>query len=147
MPHMTDKLSRLGAIADFEISVSRPRRDALVRAGKPLPTGHVIRGLIDTGASRTCVDSCVLADLDLKPTGVVSIRTPSTGKSAHQAKEFDVSITLLHPKASSNILTLPVIESDLDDGAYGYQVLVGRDILGMCLFIYDGPSASFTLSF
>jgi hypothetical protein len=71
--------------------------------------------------------------------------TPSTGDVPHQANLFDVSFTLLHPGLSRVWKNVSVAESELVN--QGFQALIGRDVLGQCLLIYDGQSGIFTLAF
>jgi hypothetical protein len=103
-------------------------------------------GLIDTGACGTCIDPAVLAPLELQPTGVVSIHTPSTGGSAVQVLQYDVDIFLVANPGQNSVRsfsTVPIIEAPLV--GQGIQALIGRDILKDCLLIYDGQASSFTL--
>jgi hypothetical protein len=41
----------------------------------------------------------------------------------------------------------PVVEIDLNSQGRGFLALVGRDILSVCLFVYDGGGKQFILSF
>ena len=43
------------------------------------------------------------------------------------------------------ISDLLVVEVPL--AVLGYQALVGRDVLGRCRFLYDGPSGRFKLTY
>jgi hypothetical protein len=102
-----------------------------------VPNPVRVRGLIDTGASSTCIDSgslqsariaspaasgasstCIdsgsLAPLGLTPTGTISMMTPWTGATPHVCNQYDI---------------------------------IGRDILAQCLFVYDGQAGNFSLAF
>jgi hypothetical protein len=61
------------------LGVSKPRRDALVAAGQTVPPTQRITALLDTGASCTTVDPSVITALNLQPTGIASVITPTTG--------------------------------------------------------------------
>ena len=111
MPHLSQQISASGPVLDLLVAVSRPRAQALHRLGQPLPPPVQIRGLIDTGASCTCVDPSALHSLNLTPTGTASIITPSTGASAHVVNQFDVSIVLVHPQMQFVLDSVAVIES------------------------------------
>lgn len=104
-----------------------------------------MRGLIDTGASLTAIDPSVLQALNLTPTGTTGVVTPTTGTTPQQLNQYDVQIIILHPALTYSFHVLPVIESVL--GFQGFDVLIGRDVLAECLFVYDGRSGIFTLAF
>ena len=106
----------------------------------------MIRALVDTGASCTCVDPSVLANLNLTPTGSVSVNTPSTGATPHLANQYDIALIIPPNKGVPLIFqTIPVVASDLS--AQGLQALIGRDILKGCLFTYNGDADVFTLAY
>ena len=145
MPHVTLQISPGGPIVDLLVGVSIPRAEALQRADQAVPNAVRIRGLVDTGASGTCVDPSCIRALDLSPTGQTAIHTPSTGETAHICSQYDISLVLLHPRLKFTIQALPVIEASLS--LQGIQALLGRDVLARCLFVYDGAAGIFTLAF
>ena len=131
------------------INVSMARRDALAAAKQPIPNSVQINALIDTGASGTCVDPSVLGQLAVVPTGRVMVNTPSTGAQPHIADQFDVSIMIPGESKSDQVFflpNLPVISAELLQ-QQGFHALIGRDILSMCLFEYNGPARQFTLAY
>jgi hypothetical protein len=108
------------------IGVSQARRAALAGANQPIPNNVQIRGLIDTGASNTCVDPSVLTTLGLTPTGSVTVNTPTTGTQPATADQYDVS--LLIPSASQTqpplvVGNLPVMCAELLV-AQGFHALI-----------------------
>lgn len=145
MPHVTQQVSPNGPILDFVVGVSLPRAEALQRASLPMPNAVRVRGLIDTGASGTCVDPSCLTALGLAPTGQVPIHTPSTAGTPHTCDQYDISLMLIHPRLQLTLHALPVIASNLT--AQGIQALIGRDVLARCLFVYDGAAGLFSLAF
>lgn len=145
MPCLTFNLSANGSLLDLAVSISKPRQVALQKAGKTIPSPAKMRGLIDTGASCTCIDPEIIKSLNLAPTGVTSIATPSTGKNAHICNQFDVSIKLVHPSHVYTISVLPIIETHLSH--LGFDALIGRDVLSRCLLVYNGPNNTYTLAF
>ena len=145
MPHLNIQIGPLGPVMDVVASVSQPRSQALVVAGQSVPTPIVIRALVDTGASCTCIDPNILVSLGLSPTGSVSVHTPSTGNQAVNQDQYDVSLTFLHSKLSFNIASIPVVASNLQ--IQGIDALLGRDILNDFLLVFDGQLGVFTIGF
>jgi hypothetical protein len=146
MPSVNLNILPLGAVIDVHIGVSGPRREALAQAHQPIPPPVACRLLIDTGASCTCVDEGVIQQLQLSPSGVVNIHTPST--SAHQThacQQYDISLILPHPAISRVFSAIPVIQSSF--AHQGMDGLLGRDLLASCLLVYNGELGIYTLSF
>ena len=148
MPHLTTDLSADGALIDFLVGVSAPHAKFFSAKGQAVPVPVKVRGIIDTGASITCIHTASIASLKLKVTGNVPIITPSTGTSNHLCDQCDVSIILVHPDSNVELATVPIITTDLSGLAQsGIQALIGRDVLAKCLFFYNGASKRFALAF
>lgn len=49
------------------------------------------------------------------------------------------------PRLNFMIPSIDLVESDF--GALGCQVLIGRDILARCRFLYDSPANTFSLTY
>lgn len=146
MPHLTLPITPAGPLLEFICSVSKPRAEALIKAGLPVPNPVTVRGLIDTGASITGIDPAVLKSLGAVSTGTVPLHTPSTKSAApHIANQFDVSIHFVHPMITRTWHAVPVVESEL--AHQGIQALIGRDILAFCLMTYDGQAGTFCIGF
>ena len=130
------------------VGVSAPRQAALKAAGHPIPPRVRVEALVDTGASCTCVDPSILAQLGLSPTGTVPILTPSTGGTSHAADQYDISLTITARDPSDSLVrdTIPVVAAELLS-AQGFAVLLGRDILQTCLLVYDGIAGTFSFSY
>lgn len=148
MPSLTVPILPDGALVTFLIAVSGPRQTTLIRAGEKVPEpvmGH--RGLVDTGASATVIDSKLVQNLGLMPTGSVLVHTPSTGLSPILMNEYDVALGIAMNKDRLQICewTMPIIEGDLS--AQGIDALIGRDVLARGLMIYHGSGGTATLAF
>ena len=149
MPYFTRQVAPNGSlILSAYIGVSQARRHALTLAGQAVPNAIAVQGLVDTGASCSCVDPSVLSQLSLSPTGSAPVSTPTTGSQPAMADQYDVSIwipgstgqlPLIHP-------TVPILCAELLD-AQGFHALIGRDILQGCLLNYDGKTGIFTLAY
>lgn len=145
MPHLVQQTAAGGPLIDVLVGVSSFRKEALEKAGQPVPPSIPMRALIDTGASCTCVDPSIITSLGITPSGSMPIHTPSTSGAPKICNQYDIQLVLVHPKLTYTIQALPVIESDL--AAQGIQALLGRDVLGHCLFVYDGANGNYTLAF
>jgi predicted aspartyl protease len=145
MPHLTLNLTQAGPLLDVLIGVSQAKEEALKKAGIPVPTLTPARALIDTGASGTVIDPDVIDKLLLTPTGKGSTLTASTGSVPHEADLYDISIHIPIQRTIKIFPSVPIMALEL--APLGVQVLIGRDILNQGLFIYDGPTQKYTLSF
>lgn len=146
LPFFTLQLSPQGPAY---IGVSQARRAALESAGLQIPNPALVQALIDTGASCTCVDPSILSSLSLTPTGKASVNTPSTGVTPHVADQYDVSLMVpgsLPTQLPLVVPTLPVVCTELH-AAQNFHVLIGRDVLGLCLLEYNGLSRIFTVAY
>jgi aspartyl protease len=145
MPHLTLPLSPEGCVVGLYVGVSAPRAEALAKASLPVPQAVQMRALIDTGATGTVIHAPLVKPLGLTPTGTVPVHTPSTAGKALPCLQYDVLLAIFHPKGSLVLGTMPVIAADLT--GTGTEGLIGRDVLGGCLFIYDGVASQFSLAF
>jgi hypothetical protein len=132
------------------VGLSRSAVRTLRQAHQPVPQPLEFSALIDTGAEITCVDSAVAAAIGLRHTAVAFAfaNIPATGGQA-PAPRYDVGLTVLHPSGAAQLhlveKQLLVLEVPL--AALGYEVLIGRDVLARCRFLYDGPAGRFRLAY
>lgn len=146
MPSVNSQITFGGPIIEISIGVSIPRRDLLSSLGMPVSPPGTCKLLIDTGASCTCIDPWVIESLNIVPSGFTTIHTPSTNSgSNHQCSQFDVCLSIPHPHIHRHFHNIPVIESNFVH--QGIDGLLGRDILEGCVFIYNGETGFYTLSF
>jgi len=146
MPHYSIVVGPVGPLLQVFIGVSQPREAALRQAGQVVPAPILVSLLVDTGASISGIDSTVIAQLGIQPTGTMLIRTPSTGANPHSCSTFDVS--LLIPGAVPPPKTFPAMP--IVDGQFlpqGHHGLLGRDALSDARLIYSGPNSFVMLSF
>jgi hypothetical protein len=140
-----------GALVDALIGLAAADVQALWTAGRAVPVPISVRALIDSGAEVTCVDPSVVAPLTaagLQPGRYILTNMPAAG-GLMAALEYTVSLELIHPSraARANLHLRSHAAMELALRHLGYQVLVGRDVLGRCLLVYDGPGKRFTLAY
>ena len=149
MPFFTLQLDPAGGgpILQAVVSVSAPRAAALQQANEAIPQFQVIRALVDTGASHTCIDPSVLSALGLTPSGSTDCFTPTTGATPVPKDTYDVGFNIIAQVGIPHlgIETLSVMESSLS--IQGIHALIGRDVLAHCHLTYDGRAKLFTLAF
>ena len=143
MPHYSLAITSAGPLISLHISVSAPRREALVKANKPIPPPVLTQLLVDTGASCTNIDSTLIGKLGLTPTGSVLMHTPSTGQKPVKALTYDVGLIL--DVGGHQVSSVSVIETDFSDQGFGG--LLGRDVLALARMTYSGPDNIVYLSF
>jgi Aspartyl protease len=146
VPHLTIGIDPLhGPIITLLVGVSTPRAKALADAGLPRPNPIGVNFLVDTGAACTVIDESLIAPLGLVPTGQAFVETPTTGKTPQPRFLYDVGMMILHSDHNRMFHNLPVIATDLSAQKIGG--LLGRDVLALCLLVYDGPARHFSLAF
>jgi predicted aspartyl protease len=104
-----------------------------------------VRALVDTGASKTNIVRWVFDRLGLSPVGQVLVHTASTGPTPLLADIYAVEISLGGEKTGLLATDLDVVAAE-DLSGSGVEALLGRDILGRGLFVYDGLEGRFTLA-
>jgi hypothetical protein len=151
MDTMSRAIRPEGPILDVFVGLAAHDVRALRHAGRPIPAPVSARALIDTGADVTCIDPGVLNHVIVAgtpPGRFVLTNIPAAG-GLTVAPEFAVSLTVTHPsgdpKANLVLRALPVLQQDLN--SVDFQVLIGRDVLTRCLFVYDGTGRQFTLCY
>ncbi len=89
----------------------------------------------DTGATGTCISKGIVAQLGLKPTGMINVQTPSgTGTM----NKYMVNLILNNEVAITNLVVM-----DSEIGNQGIDVLIGMDIISMGDFAvsnFDGKT-------
>ncbi len=149
MPHLTVPLARNLAILDLLVGVSTREAQAIRQTGQTIAAPVALRGLIDTGAAHTCLDSRFIQRLGLTAIGSVKLFTPSSGTTPVAFTRYNVSLTLVHaslPRGRCRLVkTLRVLEADLQP--MGDDALIGLDVLSHCRFVYDGKKGTVSLTF
>ena len=108
---------------------------------------HIFNGLLDTGASVTCISATVVSNVDLNPTGKVEM-LGSTGKRLVNEYFFGIGFMIAQAQQptgqiSSQWELIPIRGSFFEGSGSGFDVLIGRDILcqGVFTMSFDGHIA------
>lgn len=131
-------LQQRGSVIEVTVGVEQNMAKALAQQGKSVPQPKPGYALIDTGASVTCIDEQVAADLGLP---VVDVgKMSSASHEGHPCNLYPAQITI------PPILTF---QAPRAMGAkivgQGFVAIIGRDVLQGCVFIYNGGAGQITL--
>ena len=133
-------LLQRGPVVHVSITAEESVSKALAQQGQTPPPPKTGWGLIDTGASNTCVDDQLAQDLRLPVIDVVTVSSAS--HESTQQNVYPVQIAI--PGLRLNLQAPKAIGAAL--AAQGLAVLIGRDVLQRCIFIYNGPAGSITIA-
>jgi hypothetical protein len=147
MPFLSVPIGAGGALVDIFVALSTHRVDVLKAAGMGFPRPEMAKAMIDTGAGISSISPSIAQRLALISTGVTAIHSATTGGAPQNCNLYDVCLAFVQPSVKVLGVNIPVIELDLSASTPGVDVLLGRDLLRQCLFIYDGQSGTFVLAF
>ncbi len=140
-------LRRHGPFFEVAVQVPRATADVLAKQGQPLPTPQTGRGVVDTGASLTCVHEPVLQALGIHPIGQVTTGTAG-GPSIRNVYPAQLELQ----DAGIRIELTRVAGVDLTGQGVGpgtgqpLIALLGRNLLERMLLVYNGPGGYWTLA-
>lgn len=133
-----------GPILTVEISIPNALATLLTSQNQPIPSPSTGYALIDTGATRTCVDHQVITQLGVNPVGTITSGTaggtvnqslfPAHVRFPQESIDLDFNACVGVNLTGQTALSQPII------------ALIGRDILQHLLFIYNGPAGMFTVT-
>ena len=148
MPYFTRQIDAKGLLVNIVFNVSAARASALTLAKQPIPSIFNAQGILDTGASCTCIDPSVIAALGIPPTGKATMVTPSTGEGEVIVDQYDIGLAIYSTldKPPLRFASLPVVESNLL-ARQGFHALIGRDVLSQCILNYSGADGTYILAF
>lgn len=133
-------LQQRGPVIQVTVSLAQASAQALVQAGQTAPTPVSGLALIDTGASDTCIDNAAAQAMGLPVIDVVTMTSAThVNEPCHvhpiSIEVSGVSITIEAPRALGANLA-----------PQGLLLLIGRNVLQHCNFIYNGIAGNITLS-
>jgi hypothetical protein len=148
MPRLSGSLQPTGALVAVEVGLTRFDILNLRKAGRPIPAPVSLQTLLDTGAECSCVDRHALASLALPLRLIGLANMPAIGGLV-PTTEYNAKLTIIHPSGDPQLnLVIPAVSlAEVPLGSLGYEVLIGRDVLAQCRFLYDGPRSRFRLSY
>jgi predicted aspartyl protease len=127
-----------GPCLQVTVTIEEHAGKALLSKGKPSPVPKSGVGLIDTGASNTCIDEQAAQDLGLPVIDVAYIQSASHIKERCNVYPVQIMLPLVTFNSPRTI--------GVKLAAQGLLVLIGRDILQRCTLFYNGGIGEFTLS-
>jgi hypothetical protein len=103
--------------------------------------------LVDTGADHTTVHERALVGWNLTGGSFITVNT-NAGRSSR--RRFDFALSILDENGqrvmSLDPLTMTITDADAFDDT-PFLGLIGRDVLNLGRFLYDGPGFACTLTF
>jgi hypothetical protein len=143
-----EALAATGPIIQVQIQAPQVLAQALQKAAAPLPPRVQGFALVDTGASISSADTSVLTQLGISQNGVALV-----GTAGGQQQQFTYAARLSFPGTAIPGFDRPkMLGCDL----VGHMVfgipnariiaLIGRDILRLFAFVYNGSAGAWSLS-
>jgi hypothetical protein len=148
---MPDNLMAFGALLAVEIHVPTELAAALAQRGKPIPPAISGWALIDTGATVSCVHETALTDLGVPPVGIAQFLTAG---GPQERATYPVRLVFPETGWDWNVVT-PLAGVDLTGQQAHFAgappqpilMLLGRDLLRTCVLVWNGPAATWSLSY
>lgn len=123
-----------------QVGIAQVIAQQLLQQGKTVPQPAAGLGLIDTGASTTCIDDAVARSLGLPVTNVVQVASASHAATPQNVYPAQIEIIGLPLAiAAPNAIGAPL-------SAQGIIALIGRDVLQHCTLFYNGPAGSISFA-
>jgi hypothetical protein len=147
MPIITGTITDHGAVIAVRVGVSRNREIILRQQRARIPQPLTVSAQIDTGSFVTAFPQSVFDQLGIAPFTRIAVQTPSTKTGEpHYCDQFDVSVDLVSGMTVHRLPSVKAIAVDeFDEHELG--AIIGRDILQICMFQYDGRGRQFSLVF
>ena len=130
------------------IGLSASDVQKLRMARKPVPAPVSASALLDSGAEISCLDVSLVRAIGLPVAGVTLANVPALGPPSGTFYR-DIHLTVVHPLGNpqDNLVEPNLTTLEVNLGLLGYQMLIGRDMLARCRFLYNGPCGRFRLAY
>lgn len=139
IPHSV-ALQQRGPCVQVSVTLAQVLAQILIQQGKELPAPITGLGLIDTGASVTCIDEDVARRLGLPAIDVVTMSSASHAKTERNVYPIQIDVVGVPIKFQAH----HAIGAEL--ASQGIISLIGRDVLQFCTLFYNGLTGEMTLS-
>ena len=148
MPIIKGIITEEGGLVRVSIGWSSTAARNLRLARRAVPVRLEAKALIDTGAEVTCLDPRLIEELELPYEGPVLANVPAL-EGVSFASQYAGSLTILHPSGRQldhfKLTDVPMLELPLH--VFGYQMIIGRDVLKECMLFYNGVGQRFSLKY
>jgi hypothetical protein len=139
-------LLSVGPIIPVEVSMPSALQEFLTKENVSIPAPQVGYALIDTGASITAIDETVLKQLSILPIDSIPSQTPhGAGRSFVYPTKVSLPSINVKDFSIARVIGCNLKWKTADEKEI--IMLLGRDMLGGSVLIYNGKSASITLAF
>ena len=129
-----------GPILQVTVSVPQSISEALVQQGIAVAAPITGLALIDTGATATCVDEVAAQKLGVPVVDVTLMHSASHANIP--SNRYPIHFDVVGIPMGVDVPT--AIGAALE--SQGLLLLIGRDVLGHCLLVYNGATGAFSLS-
>lgn len=133
-------LAQRGPVVQVTVSVGQQIAAQVLQEGGELPPPVSGLALIDSGATGTCIDEEAAQQLKLPVIDVVKISSASHSEVEQSVYPIQIEVVGLPVTVNAPRAIGAPLKSQ------GICVLIGRDVLQHCMFVYNGLSGSFSLS-
>ncbi|GAC1466551.1 MAG: hypothetical protein NVS2B14_17770 [Chamaesiphon sp.] len=136
-------LVQIGPVLAVEVSVPSALAQFLASQGVYIPPPVTGLALIDTGATKSCVDDTSISRLGISPVGVAT-----TGTAGGLVQQNVYPVRLRFPGLEGNVEFefSTAIGVNLQGQTQNLIALLGRDVLSVCMLVYNGPGGFFSLN-
>jgi hypothetical protein len=132
-------------VIDLVVAVPEDQADLMRAAGRPVPLPIIVPALLDPGATNSLVSKDIADQLGLEVLGARDIfgvgGTVSVSGNVRIARILFPGIPSVQLANSTFIVAVPNLDH------LGARMIVGRDLLGQCILIYNGPHSTCTFAF
>lgn len=138
-PAATDLLVQWGPTLVVNIGFDPNHMNASTSA--PIPGSSGLHALVDTGATESCIDSLLAAQLNLP---IVNRRLTA---GAHGAKEVNVHLAQVYIPSLNYTIYGAFSGVELRSGGQAHSALIGRTFLRRFKMTYEGPLGNVELEY
>jgi hypothetical protein len=145
---ISDSFGSDGCIVRIRVGLTAVEILKRRRLRQVLPAPIDLDALIDPGAEVSCVDPAAIRSLSPPAATVIPTNAPSVSGLGFSVQRA-VALTILDPQQTpgNNIFFPDTSLTELILNTVSLQALIGRDLLTYCVFVFDGPANTFTLTY